>query len=388
MTTLISLLGKSQLNNKTGYRTVNYCFEDGTTIESAYFGLALAKKIKVDKLILVGTSGSMWDIFFDHQGSEDDSILALVDAVREERVTSEMLTPHQTHVSQKHGLPVECHLIPYARNEAEQAAILTTLASAVKQNESIVLDVTHGFRHLPMLALVAARYLHHVRGVKVQDVYYGALEMTNPANGQTPVLNLGGMLKMLDWVEALAVYESSGNYGVFAPLYEKDGMEPKRTEMLSQAAYFERSNNPAQAKEKLTGAFNHIKGHTGTLGSLFSDHLANHVSWFKRGDRPDWELALADRYLERKDYLRSITYLFESRISHIARQKGFHLNKFTDRKAAHEEIKGDPTFTLLEHLRNAMAHGVRTFNENAKRLLQDETKLEIELRRLRKELFK
>ncbi|MDO4723851.1 MAG: TIGR02221 family CRISPR-associated protein [Comamonadaceae bacterium] len=388
MTTLISLLGKSQLNQQTGYRTANYRFADGTSRESPYFGLVLAEHIKADKLILIGTSGSMWDIFFDHQGSEDDTILALVDAVRSEAVTPEMLAPHQAYLSQKLGLPVACHLIPYARNEQEQAAILTTLASAVQPGETVALDVTHGFRHLPMLALVAARYLRHVRQVQVQDVYYGALEMTDPQDKQTPVLNLGGMLQMLDWVEALAVYENSGNYGVFAPLFEADGMAPQRTQMLSQAAYFERSSNPAQAKEKLTGAFRHIQEHQGALGTLFSNHLAQHVGWFRHGQRPEWELALAERYLERKDYLRAIVYLFESRISHAVRDSGGDFNRYEHREDARHDAKANPDFKRLEHLRNAMAHGVRPFNHEVKSLLQDEQALAKELQRLRKAIFR
>ncbi|RMX01951.1 TIGR02221 family CRISPR-associated protein [Allofranklinella schreckenbergeri] len=388
MTTLISLLGKSQLNQQTGYRSANYRFADGTTRESPYFGLVLAEHIKADKLILIGTRGSMWDIFFDHQGSEDDTILALVDAVRNEAVTPEMLAPHQTYVSQKLGLPVECHLIPYARNEQEQAAILTTLANAVQPGETVVLDVTHGFRHLPMLALVAARYLRHVRQVQVQDVYYGALEMTDLHNRQTPVLNLGGMLQMLDWVEALAVYENSGNYGVFAPLFEADGMAQQRTQMLSQAAYFERGSDPVQAAQNITGAFRHIQEHQGALGTLFSNHLTEHVGWFRQGQRPEWELALADRYLERKDYLRAIIYLFESRISRAVRDSGGDINDYDARDDAREDARANPDFKLLGYLRNAMTHGVRPFNHEAKRLLQNERALAKELQRLRKVLFK
>jgi CRISPR-associated DxTHG motif protein len=44
----------------------------------------------------------------------------------------------------------------------------------VQPGEHLSIDVTHGFRHLPMLALVAARYLGRVVGVKVEELYYGA----------------------------------------------------------------------------------------------------------------------------------------------------------------------------------------------------------------------
>ena len=65
--TLISLLGKSKLDAQTGYRTAKYRFSDGATREVPFFGLGLMDCIKPARLILAGTSGSMWDVFFDHQ---------------------------------------------------------------------------------------------------------------------------------------------------------------------------------------------------------------------------------------------------------------------------------------------------------------------------------
>lgn len=324
---------------------------------------------------------------FDHQQTDDDGLLALMEAVPNQAVTPEMLGIHEQRLTEKLGIPVQCLLIPYARDEVEQTAILTDLAGTIGRGDSIVLDVTHGFRHLPMLALVAARYLQHVRGVQVQEVYYGAAEMTDPGSGQTPVLRLGAMLHMLDWVEALAVYENSGNYGVFAPLLQRDGMAPEHADMLADAAYFERNSNPVQAKQKLSGAHAHVREHQGPMGNLFRDTLTEHIDWFRHGSRADWELALADRYLQRQDYLRTITYLCEGYISRATERFGGNVNHFEDRDLAFKEADKNQDVWLLKHLRNAMTHGVRTDNHEAKRLLQDQQQLDKKLRSLRKSLF-
>lgn len=388
MTTLISFLGKSNHNPQTGYRTANYVFEPGFERKVPFFGMGLLEYLQPKKLILVGTAGSMWDVFFDHQHTDDDGLLSLMEAVPQHAVTAEMLAIHEQRLTEKLGIPVQCLLISYARDETEQAAILTALASAVGKNERLVLDVTHGFRHLPMLALVAARYLQHVRGVQVQEVYYGAAEMTDLASKQTPVLRLGAMLHMLDWVEALAVYENSGNYGVFAPLLQRDGMQEQRATMLAEAAYFERSSNPVQAKQNLSGAHTHVRQHQGPMGTLFRDALTEHISWFRHGSRADWELALAERYLQRQDYLRAITYLYEGYISRTTEKFGGNVNQFEDRDEAFKQADKNQDVWLLKHLRNAMTHGVRTQNPEASRLLQDQNALDTRLRQLRTSLFK
>src|SRR5690606_16940489 len=195
-------------------------------------------------------------------------------------------------------------------DEAEQAAILHALAEVMDEGEDVVLDVTHGLRHLPMLALVAARYLSHVRQVNVNELYYGALEMTS--DGETPVLRLGSLLRMLDWVQALGVYEHSGAYGVCGPLLARDGMPAAKADLLKQAAFFERTGNPVKAREKLGSVFDSVGAHQGALGGLFTDTLSKRVSWYRRPTRADWELSLADTYLERGDYLRAATYLYEA----------------------------------------------------------------------------
>lgn len=387
MSTLISMLGKGRDNPQTGYRVAHYRYPDGQVRETPFFGLGLKDCIRPEKLILVGTRGSMWDVFFDHQNAEGD-ILPLIDAVAAKCVTADLLAAPAQQLSARFGISVQCLLIPYAEDETEQAQILLELARAVEPDENIVLDVTHGFRHLPMLALVAARYLKYVRRVTIQDVYYGALEMTDKQNGVTPVLNLGGMLHMLDWVEALAVYEHSGDYGVFAKLFQQDGMAGEHADQLRRAAFFERSTNPEKAREKLGGACNHIQNHTGALGQLFSAPLAENISWFKAKDRAERERELADRHLERGDYLRAVMFLQESFVSHAVWQNKGDPSNFDERKSALDHWRAtSEDFRLLANLRNAMAHGVRSADDNISRLLQDEEKLAQKLRQLRKSLF-
>ena len=330
VTTLISFLGKQQ----KGYRTATYRFDAGFVREVPFFGMALAEYLKPDRLILLGTSASMWDVFFERESKDiDESLIQLSDAAAINQVTEAMLTEHARRLSERLGYHVDCQLIPYARDESEQVSILIELAGALASGEKVTLDVTHAFRHLPMLALVAARYLKHVRQVEVENIYYGALEMT-PIDGETPVLKLAGMLKMLDWVEALATYDKDGDYGVFGRLLADDGMEPGRTALLEKAAFFERTSNPVKARETLNSVFSSVEAHEGRLGKLFRGELIKRISWFRSPDRADWERSLANSYLERRDYLRAATFMYEAFVTRATNAERLNPNDFDQRKAA------------------------------------------------------
>lgn len=387
MTTLISFLGKG--DPRKGYRTATYRFNADVAYTETFFGLALTNFLKPDRLILLGTPSSMWEIFFDREGVEGDAMLPLIDAVAAGNVSEHLLHLPRLQLAKRLGIRVDCLLIPYARDEAEQADILRRLAAVLQPGEHLWIDVTHGFRHLPMLALVAARYLARVVRVEVEEIYYGALEMTPPAPGsETPVLKLRGLLSMLDWVDALATYDKDGDYGVFAPLLVDDGMPQGRADRLTLGAYFERTGNLVRAQEELKSVFPSVEAHQGALGGLFGETLKQRISWFRGSMRDSWELSLADAYLDRRDYLRAATFMYEAFGTRAVNKQSGNPSDVNQRKEAYQEAeRGKPKARDLEYLRNALAHGVRSTDAKVTKTLARESDLRNELKSLRKKLF-
>ncbi|MEF8731179.1 MAG: TIGR02221 family CRISPR-associated protein [Candidatus Accumulibacter meliphilus] len=392
MTTLISFLGKGMGNAKpgSGYRTATYQFDDGSTRTEAFFGLALTEYLRPHRLILVGTDASMWDVFFDRQGVDDETVLELMTAVEAGQVDEKLLQVPRRQLAEQLGIPVDCFLISYARSAGEQIQVLRQLAAVVQPGECLHIDITHAFRHLPMLALVAARYLTRVRAVKVEELFYGALDMTLPGQ-PTPVLRLRGLLEMLDWVDALATYDKDGDYSVFAPLLIKDQMAASRAGKLADAAYLERTSNTDEAREKLKSVFPAVEAHDGALGGLFTETLKERISWYRGPTRHSRELSLADAYLQRRDYLRAATFMYEAFVT-----RACYTEKLDDRDAfmrdeAYETAREKaPPVRLLKKLRNALAHGVRVNDERTKdigEILADESRLRNELYALRRKLF-
>jgi len=388
MTTLVSFLGKG--DPRKGYRRATYRFNADVAYTETFFGLALTRFVKPDRLILLGTPSSMWEIFFDRDGVDGAAMLPLIDAVAAGNVDEQLLHLPRKQLARQLGVPVDCLLIPYARDEAEQAEILRRLASVVQPGERLCIDVTHGFRHLPMLALVAARYLARVVRVEVEEIWYGALEMT-PPEGETPVLRLGGLLAMLDWVDALATYDKDGDYGVFAPLLVKDDMPAGRAKLLAEAAYCERASNPELAVKKLRRVLPSIEAHDGPLGGLFRETLKERIGWFRGPARHDRELSLADAYLKRSDYVRAATFLYEAFVTRACYAAKRNDTDAKERDDVYDSArKQTPAVGDLKNLRNALAHGVRSYGEEADesaKIIAEERSLRKVLIGLRKKLF-
>ncbi|NRT58061.1 TIGR02221 family CRISPR-associated protein [Sphaerotilus uruguayifluvii] len=393
MSTLISFLGKSQLDKSTGYRTATYQLAEGVQAKVPFLGMALARHLQPKRLVLLGTRGSMWDVFFESEAEArvleyTDHWEALGHAVREDRVSQDMLDDYADHLGREMGMTVICRLIEPARDEAEQAALLTTLAELVPQGETVDLDVTHSFRHLPMLALVAARYLGRLRQVQVRQICYGALEMTDQATKITPVLRLDGMLRMLDGIEALACYDKDGDYGTFAPLLEREGLPASRANLLREAAFLERQHNTEAALARLRQVRPALQALKGPFMQLFGRQLLARLGWIDAKTRHERELRLADAYLARNDYLRATILMQEAFLSRQTRDEAGAATDFSRREEVRKEAQASSAeMRELFYLRNGMAHTVVPSNERVAETLCQERTLRERLTDLRRRIF-
>ena len=380
MKTLITFLGKPPKGQN--YKATKYDFGNNNIRETAFFGLELKNVINPDRMVVLGTTSSMWDVLVEHEFKDDKQLeekrLSLIDAVEHKSVNHHLLDVFAPVLSEK--LACECllRLIPFGKTNKEQIDILKMLSDDVNKNDEVYIDITHGFRHLPFLVLLSALYIKEVKKAEIKKIYYGALEMTE--DNITPVINLDGLLQVSDWVRALAIFDNSGDYGVFVDLFAEAGVENTQIEC---AAFYERTFNPVKASEKLTTIpVDKLKNNP--ISSLFADTLEKRISWFKKQDRWEKEKELAWLYFDKKDYVRATAYAFEA----IATQKSGGSSDYVDRNTATETFADDSgDFRTLRSIRNELVHGTRGFNKRIQKIIDTQKELEDTLDRIMRKLL-
>ena len=363
--TLISFLGKAAQS----YRNATYDFGDGQQQETAFFGLGLTRHIKPDRLVVLGTTGSMWDVLLISLNLDshlDEALLNLGESAQQDCTSTIELNSLMPAVSERLGLPVSLRLIPYGRNTDEQVEILQRMALDIAEGDAVTLDVTHGLRHLPMLAQMSALYLRRVKNVKINGLYYGALDMTR--DGLTPVMNLRGLLDMADWTGAVQSFDKDGDYGVFAPLMQEQS--PTAAGLLHKSAFYERTTRPGQARSQLRELMVEIEQQPLTgIGSLFASTLNARLSWYREERLYLRQQALARLYLEHDDFLRAALFGFEAFITRLMQQNGINnpddwarrdeaKGRYeADNKGQYPRSENYKRYCLLRDLRNHLAHG-------------------------------
>ncbi len=359
----LSFLGRVR-GQRGNYQEATYRFPAGREVATSFFGEALRKVVKPERLVLFGTSGSMWQVLLEVAGVADareELWGELAEASEKDRVSQDQLDALAAAVAPAFGCEVRCRLLPYGKTPEEQRAFVRLLAEEVPAGARVTLDVTHGLRHLAMLTLIAARYLRVVKGVEVASLYYGAFDLPRAGNGAVPVLDLAGLLEVAGWVDALAAFDRTGNYGPFASLYTDDGAPPETAKLLADAAFFERNTSAKMARAKLSTLHQQRDRLDTPVGGLFADALLERVDWFRGPDRAAWETRLAWAYLEKGDYLRAALYGQEAYLSREVAAAGGDVDNFKVRDSVRDRKEPEP-FQKLKYIRNALAHGQRPYD--------------------------
>ena len=368
---LVITLGRVRRLDESGghgsYRTMAYRFSEMEVSEpTSFFGLALYRHLmnqhkEIDRIVVLGTRGSMWDALLE---IDDNALLndaanerlfdSLVNQAQAENVDDNLLADLSDALTHHFSVPVQCRAIPYGQSSDEQIDILRCFRGVTEGMDSVILDVTHGLRHLPMMALVSAFLLGNDRHpVQTKGVYYGAAELRQ--GEVAPVVKLDGLLSLQEWVEAMAVQKASGNVSRLA---EIPGLDQNLAEALRKYQFFEQMNNVTQARR----CAQEIRDHLHCLppeGLFFRDELNRMFDWVDGGKLPIRQCRQARNAFENGDYMRAVVLLTEAVISAWVKPGSGDILNYNVREVAKGELdrQGNQNWKLLRNLRNTLAHG-------------------------------
>lgn len=101
--------------------------------------------------------------------------------------------------------------IPTGETTEEMWETFRIITESIDEKDSVIFDITHGLRSLPFLVFLFAAYLKAAKKVKIEAIYYGALELSNQNNGIAPVIDLSEFVSMIDWITATTSFVKIGD---------------------------------------------------------------------------------------------------------------------------------------------------------------------------------
>lgn len=422
MHTLILTLGSGQRNQRggpSGYRTACYRFPDEVVSEpTQLFGLALFEWMRQhksnppDRLLLLGTSGSIWGAFYEYLCDREVTLegvdletcaLELDEKTQQQTVADTHLPQVASHLAAGLGLrpeQIDCRLIPTAATETEQQAILGIIAEAIPAEGVVDFDMTHGLRHLPVLELVSALHLaSSKKNVSIGSLYYGALELADRSVQPlvAPVVLLDRVTRLLEWRDGVRDFERNGDVGVLCKLLGSEGeADVKLRDSLRETQFFFETNQTHRAGAAAQQAERLLRTKEAPIapeGQLFREMLYRSVQWAERWNEkiahncPERnhnfaraQLQMAELAFKQQRYQRCIVLLLEacesSRLEAHERWDGYNQRQEAgDRLLASLRPDDKKQLKRLRHLRNQLAHTVTGQNSDILNAVMSEARL-------------
>jgi len=149
------------------------------------------------------------------------------------------------------------HFEPIKEGYSSEAIweIFTTIYNLIENEDDIILDITHGFRSLPMLGIVLISYLKELKSIKVKGIHYGAFEVLGPVSKvlqmelkerNAPILDLLPLAELQQWTGAAREFLKNGNSSSLSEL-----LLPYDSNLAASFEGFEKSISTCRGKSIL-----------------------------------------------------------------------------------------------------------------------------------------
>ena len=120
---------------------------------------------------------------------------------------------HCRQLKENLGDTVKMVEIPSGKKEEELWEIFDIVAKQVPPNSTIIMDITHAFRSLPMVIYNVALYLRRIKNIKIERIIYGNWEARDKSYSPplTPIFDLTPTLDLQDWLHGIDYFQRRGD---------------------------------------------------------------------------------------------------------------------------------------------------------------------------------
>jgi CRISPR-associated Csx2 family protein len=379
--------------SRAGYVRTAYAFEaEGTCpaseIATSLFSSALLQRMQVTKRaperwLVMGTAQSNWaDLIEAVPTDKQNDLLEIFDrvstGVNQGNMDQDLLNEWQASLSAVFApLSISCSLVGSCDTRVSQLKVWQALDQAIKPKDHVVMDITHGFRHQPIVTTFMLMLLRWLREIQSVELYYGAFEMKGnlPA---CPVLKLDLCNELLEVTEAIATYQNTGNYQRLGELLNFG--KPFNVDLREVVFAGETNRQARNAAHRLQTALEEPED-IDPISQVLIDHLSEPLQWLAGESLAARMGHKALFAFEHGQYFKAIALLWEAiRIAACDLYKIPNIMEYTSRARAEEKLydkrSADEQEVLrdVEGLRNSVLHGTHANRELVADALQSPSK--------------
>ncbi len=381
------------------YEPTSYRFEDGFLANTLFFGWAALlhlrhrarhegrPEINPVRWIVIGTPSSAWHMMAEVAVEADMRIFGVADewsarvkeashaarempaAAAESRGLKDLLDGFAARVGESLGTDLRMRAIDDSAD-----SIFACLRDDLDDGASVILDITHGFRTMPVHAILALGALRWLKSVEVEDILYGGIEKKGKA-AYAPAVSLVSSARLARAVPGLAQLALVDDVGHVGEFFEAS--DPEAAQRLRETQRYESLMQFAKAagpRGQAIGRLRALRSGASAASEItrtVADRVAETLASLDAGSGSLGLRNRAERALERDDFMRAISLANEMLLLKAVELRGLKGDYDTLNAAARKEVIRQATlsaapsvegrdargcFLTLNFLRNSVMH--------------------------------
>ena len=388
------------------YKSTNYRIGDTNLGNYSFVSAALMKHYQVDTLFLLGTVHSMWEKVYDWFSKEhgnvtnEDIWMNICEHCEQANYLSPLELPHKNDIEQAIGCDSKVILIKYGITDEEikeNINIILGLQQYLKDEDELIVDITHSFRSLPMFIMNLLIYMQNVsnKKVNISHIHYGMLDINNEL-GFAPIVDITSILDVNSWISGAYAFAEFGNGYNVASLVEKDNNSVAK--IVSEFSDLMNLNHlyGIQSFSQRLSSIKNVEYDTMLPQLTINPVVEDFIKKFPSNEKKHsvFQLKVARWQFDHRKYAQSLLTITEAIITYVCELNPRKLNwEILDhRKVAKEVLWGDTSYAIrvendvcevykdLNKIRNNTAH-TKLSNDSVKQIIQ---KLKDGLKKLEK----
>lgn len=109
--------------------------------------------------------------------------------------------------------------IPDGLNTEEMWKVFETMYNKLEDGDRLYIDLTHGFRYLPMMILVLCQYASFMKKASICSLTYGNFEAMDRQANEAPLMDLSALTMLQGLTMGAAEFEKFGKMGSISDMF-------------------------------------------------------------------------------------------------------------------------------------------------------------------------
>jgi len=348
----------------------------------------LIEHLNIDKVIFIGTNKSMWDNLYYSFDGEDENYLDNLSLKKssDDGISIEDLDNFNETVDKYlNSNGSKSIILNYSKHTSDEIwdnfEMLLTIKELLHNGDEVYLDITHGFRYMPILNIFLLEFISifDSPSINVEGVFYGLF-----SGDTSEIVDFKIFFDLLEWSKAINMFKHNSNAEQLIELLSKDKENSDITKVFTQFSNNLKLANMSSLRQFIKDAnkkIKKLKDSNNRIIKLLSTELIDITARFDTQKQSKFQYELAKWLYENKNYALAYLALYEAIITKSCELKGYDVDEHSLREEAKKSLGNDKYgkyfYTKyddsISQIRNSIVH---QSNDRKDKVLLDIKKLE------------